>query len=878
MPVTRTALRSAALILCLAVTAHAQAPIEDTPIPMWVPDGPIGGKVSAAVKVGNTLVIGGQFDYVGPPTGPFAIVDGVDATNFNTSAGLIGRRTKVVSDGAAGWFAIVFPYVASNSTLMHIASDGRRDPGFSPPSNLIAVSQLAMDGGRLFVAGSVGNAPATIFALDPATGANLSWVPAAPLPSPPSSITNLVVSQGVLYIAVRPSSFEASTGLAFDAATGAVVPFPALATGEVVAAINDRVYVVTKTETSHTLQAYTRAGVLVPAFTAPPYHRVYRVVVSAGRVYAIVQDTGPSNTAPTRIAALDAGSGAEIWSSPPPEPGGYFSDLSLDGTTVYVGGGFSQVGGASRTRLAAFDAATGALLPWAPSVGSGVGSVAAANGRVALGGGFQSVGGITRRGLVALDLATGRPALVQPPDSNAIGIMALAVSGDLVVAATSLFYTFPSTYTAGEIFAYSAATGLRYPVALETGGGDALSLAISGSTLFIGGGFQTIAGQVRRHLAAYNLAAGQLLPWNPNPNEFVFKLKVADPAVYAVGRFTAIAGAARTGSAAFELGSLQLAPWNPNIPNVATYSLDVWQDRVFLGMHVRTDFTFPFTVYHRTLAVDRVVGAPLNIDLPIGPAMAQVGGTLAIIPNDGQSPSPQPATFDGATGQPLPWNPAVVNGGGLIGLDGYLLLTGTNSVGGRPIAGLAVFKQLIVLPGAPRQIQMTVTGSTVALAWSPGAAPAPLGYVLEAGSAPGLSDLGRFPVGLATQVAAGVAPGAYALRVRAIGASGEGPASSEWLFTTPAPTAPPAAPTGLVGSVAGNVVSLGWTAAAGNATSYVVEAGTAPGLSNLGVLPLGSLDTSVAGAVPAGTYYFRMRAANAFGSSAPSNEIVLVVP
>jgi len=77
--------------------AHAQAPLEDTPIPMWIPE----GQVPAAVKVGNTLVVGGNFTYVGPPTGPFAIVDGADATNFNTSAGLTGVTGRVVSDGRA---------------------------------------------------------------------------------------------------------------------------------------------------------------------------------------------------------------------------------------------------------------------------------------------------------------------------------------------------------------------------------------------------------------------------------------------------------------------------------------------------------------------------------------------------------------------------------------------------------------------------------------------------------------------------------------------------------------------------------------------------------------------------------------------------------
>ena len=856
-------------------TARAQAPLEDTPIPMWVPE----GQVTGAVKVGNTLVVGGSFNYVGPPTGPFAIADGANATNFNTAAGLTGIVTEVVSDGASGWFAVEgVPGSSDSGKLVHVAADGRRDAGFAPPANLVAVYHLAMDGGRLFVAGFTGTGGVTIFALDPATGGRLPWAPAT---APTRFVTNLVASQGVLYVAIEGAAFGESSGLALDAMTGAVVPFPALATGEVAAAIDDRVYVVTKTDTSHTLQAYTRSGALVPAFTAPPYYRVHRVVVSASRVYAIVQDTAPS-TSPTRVAALDAPTGTAVWSSSTFEYGdGGPADLAREGNTLFVGGGFTRVGGAPRTHLASFDATTGALLPWAPSVGSFVASVAAVNGSVALGGYFQSVGGIAKRHLVSLDLATGRPTPVQPPDSNASYITALAASGDLVVAATGFSFLLS---TAGEIFAYSAATGTRYPKVLQVGGGDAFSLDIHGGTLFIGGSFQTIDGQARRHLAAYDLVAGQVLPWNPSPNQYVDAMKVSAPSLYVVGRFTALSGAGRKGAAAFDLGSLQMTAWDPNIANEKTASVDVWQDRVFLGMHVSTDRTFPVPrTILRTLAVDRVVGAPLNVDLPIGPIMAQVGGTLAVFTFYGPSSLPPPVTFDGSTGQPIAWNPSVVRwsssqGLGLIGLDGYLVLTGSISVGGRPISNLAVFKPRIVFPGAPRQIQMTVSGSTVSLAWTPGAAPAPLGYVIEAGSAPGLSDLGRFPLGGATQVAADVAPGSYALRVRAIAASGEGPASSEWRVTTPATPTVPGAPSGLVTAVAGNVVYLAWTAGAGNATTYVVEGGSAPGLSNLGVIAIGSLDTAAAGAVPPGTYYLRVRAANAVGPSAPSNEVVVVVP
>jgi hypothetical protein len=44
------------------------------------------------------------------------------------------------------------------------------------------------------------------------------------------------------------------------------------------------------------------------------------------------------------------------------------------------------------------------------------------------------------------------------------------------------------------------------------------------------------------------------------------------------------------------------------------------------------------------------------------------------------------------------------------------------------------------------------------------------------------------------------------------------------------------------------------------------------------ILPWGTLDTTFSTHVPSGTYFVRVRAANAFGHSAPSNEVTIVVP
>ena len=58
------------------------------------------------------------------------------------------------------------------------------------------------------------------------------------------------------------------------------------------------------------------------------------------------------------------------------------------------------------------------------------------------------------------------------------------------------------------------------------------------------------------------------------------------------------------------------------------------------------------------------------------------------------------------------------------------------------------------------------------------------------------------------------------------------------------------------------------------ATGYVIEAGSAPGLSDLATLPVGNVTRFVT-TPPPGVYYVRVRAINGRGPSGPSNEIVV---
>jgi len=85
----------------------------------------------------------------------------------------------------------------------------------------------------------------------------------------------------------------------------------------------------------------------------------------------------------------------------------------------------------------------------------------------------------------------------------------------------------------------------------------------------------------------------------------------------------------------------------------------------------------------------------------------------------------------------------------------------------------------------------------------------------------------------------------------------------------------PASPSPFGVSQSGAFVALAWAAATG-ADDYIIEVGSAPGLSNILVQALGAT-TSISTVAPPGRYFARMRGRNACGAGAASNEIVVTI-
>ncbi len=86
----------------------------------------------------------------------------------------------------------------------------------------------------------------------------------------------------------------------------------------------------------------------------------------------------------------------------------------------------------------------------------------------------------------------------------------------------------------------------------------------------------------------------------------------------------------------------------------------------------------------------------------------------------------------------------------------------------------------------------------------------------------------------------------------------------------------PGAPRRLAATVTGRDVALSWQNV-GGASHFVLEAGLAPGRTDLSVT-LGPDSHASFASVPPGTYYLRLRGGNEFGGGRPSQEIRVVVP
>lgn len=359
-------------VMSVAGPAYATDPVYvETPLAGWSPR---GGSVYTIVELGDRVYIGGSFTSLVSPSGLESVA-----------------RSRLAS--------------ISKST-------GELDRGWNAPANG-TVRALATDGTRLFVGGeftSIGGATrARVAAVSPVTGAALAgWRADAT-----GVVRDFAVVEQTLYLGgdftsisgqsrARLAAVRTSDGAllstwrptaSWTVHALAVVPGSQnIAVGGLFSQLSG--------QPRRYLGSVNRSTGQVTGWAPPPDCInqtnpcfVFDLQAAPSLVFGAV--AGPGG----RVSAWDAASGVRQWSQ---WGDGDVQALSLVENSLYAGGHFAPTFGldtdgrsATRHRLAALNATTGALLPFAPVLAGdpGVWAIAASSDRLRIGGSFAAVEG-----------------------------------------------------------------------------------------------------------------------------------------------------------------------------------------------------------------------------------------------------------------------------------------------------------------------------------------------------------------------------------------------------------------------------------------------------------------------------------------------------
>lgn len=596
----------------------------------------------------------------------------------------------------------------------------------------------------------------------------------------------------------------------------------------------------------------TRVLSVTPTCSEGCFSGIESLTLIGDRLMVTGSFTGPGEG----FLVLDVNSGAILRTA---YPAGIYAIRRglVVGSRIYV------ITGSTRP-LAALDADSFDLLDWRPPILGAPSDLVAVGPYLVTAGGY---GGqvLPRTGGAAIRLPDGTLTGFQPSLGFTIATSMATAPGKVFIAGYQCFttrYCFANETGEPVLGQYDAATGARTVGWAPSLNGRIGAMAVSGSRLFVGGGFSAIDGVPRSCLASFDISGPVpvLEPWAPDvactreiwdPNTISALLPSAS-GVFVAGRFDAVGGQPRRYLALVDASTGAVDPWNL-ITDAAAYhtvpvSLAVQGSLLVVGGPV---------VAGRAPAVFDVTQ---RMPVPAGPgnevrAQAQaVFFDTEIVLATGES-------MDPATGR-ITDSARTFMGPGQV-------IAATSGI----VHNLHYFPR-VTIPGEPRSLRATVTGYSVQLQWEPpasggGSVGAPLGYTLEVAATPAFTGASSFTLGTALSYSAVAPAGHYYLRIRARGTGGVGPPSNP-VFVAPGPlgcSLPPVAPQNPQSATSGLAFTWSWTQPAGDAVeSYDLRVGTTPTDLSLAAVRLPPVPTFSASGPP-GQYYWSVRATNGCGVS-----------
>jgi len=446
---------------------------------------------------GSTLFAGGAFTLVGGQTRHrLAAIDTTsgNATTWTTSANNTIFSLKRVANilYVGGQFTTlrggVSPEVSRNQLAALDTTDGITPVTDWDANAFGGVNTIAVDGNNVFIGGnfsSIGGEQRNhLAALDKASGTLTAWNP-----NVDSSVWDLELSATTLYVAGSFTNVDGAAHrylAAFNTVDGTHitgwVPDPDGAVWSLLVDGNELLVGGNFENIGGQPRSFIAAldTVTANASTWNPAAdgRVFDLLLDGNTLYSAGEFSTIGGANRDFVAALDRTTGnATTWDARPqyipsetvtttlglrahlavsaPAARGNIRKMVLDGTTLYVGGKFTAIGGRSRNNIAALSSSNGDATDWNPNANLDVISLSLSGSVLLAGGGFSHIGGQFRDNIAALD--TSR-------DSNNASAWNPSASGEVT-------------------------TMLR-----------------SGNELYIGGTFSHLGGNSRRSLAAITLA------------------------------------------------------------------------------------------------------------------------------------------------------------------------------------------------------------------------------------------------------------------------------------------------------------------------------------------------------------------------------------
>ena len=272
--------------------------------------------------------------------------------------------------------------------------------------------------------------------------------------------------------------------------------------------------------------------------------------------------------------------------------------LLLNNDKIFAGGEFASVNGVTRRAIAAIDLLTNTVTDWNPNLNTEwgwdptVSAIAHHGSNVFIGGDIDSVGIKYQRAFVTVDKFTGLPINFLASSTFNTLVTLLRVHNDKLYISANFSTIGDSVRNrlACVDLLTEQVTAWNPQIGGFSGFETVYSIAFSGSTIYFGGGFETVQGVSRSRLAAVDDVFGIPTSWDPNSGNAsglaAYNLEVDNSIVYLAGEFSQVGAEFRNGLASIDFDG-NVLPWNPNVihsfSNARVYDIDIAGSTLYAG-------------------------------------------------------------------------------------------------------------------------------------------------------------------------------------------------------------------------------------------------------------------------------------------------------